>query len=414
MPLWEKLPVAVKTDDAPIPPPAPPTEYNFSLPYSIYYNDAGNYGPSVFNPGNAEQYGFIVDDYHWPRHKGTASFSIEGDPAWPNFLYGLTNDTYDPWDGIGNVSWTPKCDKMANAGRRDGPLGPLCCSRIGGCVPQEADLAAITAMVSKNVQKIVPPDLTGNCVLDFEAWSPVVDLGGQFGNTFSICPQLGDEDSGTVGKPEPRPEPKHLIFGPTLVYNYSCALVRHRSPHLSEAEVIETAAREFLSAATELWVQVLRVAKSVRPKCHWGYWGEWSLCSFRNLCTNQTADSGDPRCGFMNPEYRERIWNVTQQFLPIVAEADALYPEIYVPSPRLHGYDGLSIGYRRGEMRSIVGQAVAAGDAVGGRPVLPFMRTACYFGTTPCIINLARICFFLLPSAPNYRSTVAICVCPAP
>ena len=34
--------------------------------------------------------------------------------------------------------------------------------------------------------------------------------------------------------------------------------------------------------------------------------------------------------------------------------------------------------------------------------------------TTPCIINLSRICFSLLPSALNYRSTVAICVCPAP
>ena len=34
--------------------------------------------------------------------------------------------------------------------------------------------------------------------------------------------------------------------------------------------------------------------------------------------------------------------------------------------------------------------------------------------TTPCIINLSRICFSLLPSAPNYRSTVATCVCPAP
>jgi len=34
-------------------------------------------------------------------------------------------------------------------------------------------------------------------------------------------------------------------------------------------------------------------------------------------------------------------------------------------------------------------------------------------GTTPCIINLSRICFSLLPSTPNYRSTVATCVCPA-
>ena len=34
-------------------------------------------------------------------------------------------------------------------------------------------------------------------------------------------------------------------------------------------------------------------------------------------------------------------------------------------------------------------------------------------GTIPCVINLSRICFSLLPSAPNYRSTVATCVCPA-
>ena len=28
--------------------------------------------------------------------------------------------------------------------------------------------------------------------------------------------------------------------------------------------------------------------------------------------------------------------------------------------------------------------------------------------------NLSRICFSLLPSAPNYWSTVATCVCPTP
>jgi hypothetical protein len=82
----------------PIPPMSKtlPASFNFSTPYSIWYNDAGNYPPSVFNPGDAAQYGFIVDDTSWPRHNGTASFSIEDDPAWPNFLFGLSNDTYDP------------------------------------------------------------------------------------------------------------------------------------------------------------------------------------------------------------------------------------------------------------------------------------------------------------------------------
>jgi hypothetical protein len=206
------------------------------------------------------------------------------------------------------VSWTSAkyCEDLPgnNAARRDAPLGPVCCSRVGGCVPQEANLSAITAMVTtcKNVRKLIPVDMASNCVLDFDSWAPIIDMGGQFGNTFAHCPIIGDEDSGTAGKERPRPVPKHMIVGPTLWYNYSCALVRQRSPHLSrEAEVVATAAREFLSNATTLFVQVLRVAKSVRPKCHWGYWGEWPLGAYRNLsnlCTNQTATSGDPLCGF--------------------------------------------------------------------------------------------------------------------
>jgi hypothetical protein len=60
--------------------------YNFSLPYSIYYNNAGNYPQKVYDPGNASQYGFIVDD-SGQHHVGTASFGFDGDPLWPNFLY---------------------------------------------------------------------------------------------------------------------------------------------------------------------------------------------------------------------------------------------------------------------------------------------------------------------------------------
>ena len=32
--------------------------------------------------------------------------------------------------------------------------------------------------------------------------------------------------------------------------------------------------------------------------------------------------------------------------------------------------------------------------------------------TAPCIKDLLRTCFYSLPSAPIYRSTAAICVCP--
>ena len=69
---------------------APPgsASYSYGLPYTIYYNDAGNFPPNVYDPDNASQYGFVTDafDPHTGQHtQGTASFSFEGDPMWPNF-----------------------------------------------------------------------------------------------------------------------------------------------------------------------------------------------------------------------------------------------------------------------------------------------------------------------------------------
>jgi hypothetical protein len=47
--------------------------------------------------------------------------------------------------------------------------GPVCCA-VGGCVPQEANLTAIGEMALAHVTSVVPPDLTGNCALDWEGW----------------------------------------------------------------------------------------------------------------------------------------------------------------------------------------------------------------------------------------------------
>ena len=108
----------------PIPAPASQLGWNFSLPYSIYYNDAGNYPKNVYDPDNASQYGFITDDV--AHHHGTATFSqIEEDPLYPNFIYVI---------GADNVSYTPDCEKNHGV-RRESPLGPVCCAK-GGCVPQ--------------------------------------------------------------------------------------------------------------------------------------------------------------------------------------------------------------------------------------------------------------------------------------
>ena len=70
------------------------------------------------------------------------------------------------------------------------------------------------------------------------------------------------------------------------------------------------------------------------------------------------------------------------------------------------GYSLATIGYRRGEMRSIVGQAVAAGVAVGGRPVVPFMRTACFLGKMPCYDPSRNNSLFLSPEGVSAGLTV--------
>lgn len=197
--------------------------------------------------------------------------------------------------GADNASYvTPDCEKAGGV-RRDSPLGPVCCAK-GGCAPQEADLDAIGAMAHKHVTEVVSPDMAGNCVLDWESWQPVVvpDLG-----YFGYCPGgLSETLPRSDGDWRPRPTPQPFIEGYTLFSNYSVGLVRQRQPHLSEAEALEAAAHEFLSAATAAYVKVLEVAKAARPNCHWGYWGQNALCSWHRRCTNQTATSGDPKCGF--------------------------------------------------------------------------------------------------------------------
>ena len=52
---------------------------------------------------------------------------------------------------------------------------------------------------------------------------------------------------------------------------------------------------------------------------------------------------------------------LSQQQLPIVAASDAVFPEIYPESPRRDsGYSLATVGYRRGEFRSVVGQVPGA------------------------------------------------------
>ena len=56
--------------------------------------------------------------------------------------------------------------------------------------------------------------------------------------------------------------------------------------------------------------------------------------------------------------------------------------------------------------RAAYQQAVAAGAAVGGRPVVPFMRTACFLGKMPCYDQSRNNSLFLSPEGVSAGLTV--------
>ena len=106
------------------------------------------------------------------------------------------------------------------------------------------------------------------------------------------------------------------------------------------------AALQYQSAATELLVTVLNVARTVRPKCHWGYWANTGLCADKRPCKRPDHPEEDWKCEIEHPIEGERLWAIAQQQKPIWEASDALFPEIYFESPNEDaGLGGKSAGF---------------------------------------------------------------------
>ena len=336
---------------------APPASWsNYSLPYTVFYNNGGNYYSTPTNatfaypPPTPQSFGFLADDAAGAAMTvGTDTFDFSGDPAWPNLIFNPDTKNY---------SWSAACPKPGV--RTASPLGPLCCAP-GGCIAQSGNLSAAAALTVKHVEAMVSPELAGNCVIDFEGWNSVV-----FGNQYGSCP---------TGPPQDPDDPPPAS---NLLRDLSIALAREAYPHLTPPQVEAEAARAYSAAATAMLVTVLRTARATRPACHWGYWGSVGMCEFRRPCLAPSAAGEDWRCGIDHPTEGRRLWEITQQQRPIWEASDALFPEIYLESPgRDAGLGGKSAGFDRAGLRSVVRQAVRGADLVGGRPVLPFAATFC-------------------------------------
>ena len=229
---WPGLPTAAAPD--PSPPGgqsvgevaaaggAPPASWsNYSLPYTVYYNNGGNYYSTPTNatfaypPPTPQSFGFVADDAAGAAMTvGTDTFDFSGDPAWPNLIFNPDTKNY---------SWSAACPKPGV--RTASPLGPLCCAP-GGCIAQSGNLSAAAALTVKHVEAMVSPELAGNCVIDFEGWNSVV-----FGNQYGSCPS---------GPPQDPDDPPPVS---NIQRDLSIALAREAYPHLTPPQLLEEGAR---------------------------------------------------------------------------------------------------------------------------------------------------------------------------
>lgn len=112
--------------------------------------------------------------------------------------------------------------------------------RNGG-VPQMGNLKAHLAMFEKDVDELIPDkDNSGLAIIDFESWRPVY----------------------------------RQNFGALQPYkDLSIKLVKQQNPNWSKS-VIEAEAKRLFSVYGKLFIlETLELAKELRPKAKWGYYG---------------------------------------------------------------------------------------------------------------------------------------------
>ncbi|XP_065215815.1 hyaluronidase A-like [Planococcus citri] len=155
--------------------------------------------------------------------------------------------------------------------------------RNGG-VPQEGDVEKHLELFAEQIKNKLIPDenFAGIAIIDFEHWRPVWSEN----------------------------------FGSLLQYRQiSRQNEQHKHPLWSGGEIEREASRRFEKAAWQFMRRTLKMARKMRPKALWGYYGF-------PLCFNFTPKNNRAKCSDSVMENNERIkW--------LFEESSAIYPSLY-------------------------------------------------------------------------------------
>ncbi|KAF8372136.1 chhy-1 [Pristionchus pacificus] len=155
---------------------------------------------------------------------------------------------------------------------------------VNGGLPQLADLTQHLALVAARIQEVFPdPDFDGPAIFDVEEWRPTYVLN----------------------------------WGVKKVYREeSVKLAKKRNPSLTDKQAIAYGAYEFDEAARAMLVETLRLARRLRPRAKWGYYG-FPYC---NYDAGQNAES---TCSQQFQKHNDQMnW--------LYVEQTGLFPSIYI------------------------------------------------------------------------------------
>eukprot|EP01047_Picozoa_sp_COSAG01_P034216 COSAG01_NODE_2560_length_7453_cov_14.661817_4_plen_580_part_00 len=133
--------------------------------------------------------------------------------------------------------------------------GPECaahqpCVPVNGGIPQRANLSAHLAVWAADIQRLLPDENgCGVAALDWEDWKPSFEA--NWGGTYK----------------------EYEVY-----INASVAKVRAQHPSWPDERVYAAAKTEFETAARALFTQTIDLARRMRPKMSWGFYGFPAAC----------------------------------------------------------------------------------------------------------------------------------------
>ncbi|KAG8257663.1 hypothetical protein J6590_043941 [Homalodisca vitripennis] len=157
--------------------------------------------------------------------------------------------------------------------------------RNGG-VPQAGNISLHLDRFQEDILKLMPAsNFKGIGIIDFEHWRPIWRQ-----NWMSL----------------------------SIYKNYSRYLERRRHPRWPKQDIEKEAAERFESAAKVWMLETLRLAKTLRPKALWGYYG------FPFCFNNKPVGRSMPCSPEVIPENNRMKW--------LFSESSALFPSVYLRS----------------------------------------------------------------------------------